>query len=146
MKNGNLDSGWGSDVGREGDRVDVFSIYKRQIYNRTWKRKYQGWPLNIWFMLLWGIAIHLRQKHKLIGPDILGGMEIVNSIRGYMQLPLRHSGGDVNQVGIWIRHLWSYGSKQADLISQKFYSNGRKIHIIFKKVTMSPVVRALGVD
>lgn len=29
MRNGYLDSGWGSDVGREGDRVDVFSVYKK---------------------------------------------------------------------------------------------------------------------
>lgn len=71
VRNGYLDIGWVSDVGREGGKVDVFSMYKRQIYNRTWKRKYQRWHLNIWFMILWwDIAMHLGQKHKLIGPDI----------------------------------------------------------------------------
>lgn len=51
-----------------------------------------------------GVAIHLGQKHKKIGPDVLGGRKIINPIRGmfYLLLSLRQLNRDVSQVGIWI--------------------------------------------
>lgn len=50
----------------------------------------------------WGVAVHLGQKHKQIGPDFLGGGEVINPVREYLLLPLRHPSGDVCQVGIWV--------------------------------------------
>lgn len=43
----------------------------------------------------WGVAVHLGQKHKQIGPDFLGGGEVINPVREYLLLPLRHPSGDV---------------------------------------------------
>lgn len=70
-----------------------------------WGRKDQGWLLNFWLTCCWlGVAIHLGQKHKKIGPDVLGGGKIINPIRGVfcLLLSLRHPNRDVSQVGIWI--------------------------------------------
>lgn len=64
------------------DRVDLFSIFERHVYDRTWRSKYtcgggggQGWLLNIWVMLLVGCySLKLKQKK-------IGGRKAINLIR-----------------------------------------------------------------